>query len=214
MQKGFSVPLLLLGILVVCGVIFSYVFYVKTSQKNYRKVSPNPKQETPLKVYSNQELDFEFQYVEGVEVKIDSEEEFNQRGNGDFRKNFTYYVTYPPAKVLGAFSVLDETGSFEMSPFTVWVFENSNDLTIEKWYNNFWYYPFVWGDYTASRNNVAPMIDATISGQIAKLGVVSYQPGSPKFIYLNHSGKMYLIRIINKQENLEDQILESFKFTN
>lgn len=214
MQKGFSVPLLLLGILVVCGVIFSYVFYVKTSQKNYRKVSPNPKQETPLKVYSNQELDFEFQYVEGVEVKIDSEEEFNQRGNGDFRKNFTYYVTYPPANVLGAFSVLDETGSFEMSPFTVWVFENSNDLTIEKWYNNFWYYPFVWGDYTASRNNVAPMIDATISGQIAKLGVVSYQPGSPKFIYLNHSGKMYLIRIINKQENLEDQILESFKFTN
>lgn len=214
MQKGFSVPLLLLGILVVCGVIFSYVFYVKTSQKNYRKVSPNPKQETPLKVYSNQELDFEFQYVEGVEVKIDSEEEFNQRGNGDFRKNFTYYVTYPPAKVLGAFSVLDETGSFEMSPFTVWVFENSNDLTIEKWYNNFWYYPFVWGDYTASRNNVAPMIDATISGQIAKLGVVSYQPGSPKFIYLNHSGKMYLIRIINKQENLGDQILESFKFTN
>lgn len=209
MQKGFFVPLLLLGILVVIGVIFSYVFYGKTSQKNYLKVSPNSQQETALKIYSNQELGFEFQYVEGVEVKIDSEEEFNRRGNGDFRKNFTYYITYPPAKVVGAVVVLDQSESFEMSPFTVWVFENPDFLTIEKWYENYWYYPFVWGDYTARRNNVAPTNDATISGQLAKSGVVSYQPGSPKFIYINHNGKMYLFRIINQNG---EQIFSTFKF--
>ena len=54
-----------------------------------------------------------------------------------------------------------------------------NSLTIDKWYERYWYYPFVWGDYTARRNSVAPIKESTISGTLAKSGIVTYQPGEP-----------------------------------
>ena len=209
MQKGSVLPLLL-GILVLGGIIGTYLFF--------NKPTPPPlirpiEQKNNLKTYQQEKLGFQFQYTDkDLKVQEDSEEEFNKRGNGDFRKNFTYYVTYQPADVLGAVSVLDESGSYEMNPFTVWVFNNANNLTIEQFYEKYWYYPFVWGDYTERRENVAPINDATISGQLAKYGVVTYREGSPKFVYLSSNGKMYLIRIINNEDNIGDQILSTFKF--
>ena len=211
MQKGSAqiIAILMVIVLILLGVIY----FSQKLTKNDLQISPqvNSKVET-ISTHTDQDLGFELKYPKGMTLKLDTEEEFNKRGNGNFRKNFTYYVTYPPAKVLGAAVVLDEGASYEMSPFTVWVFENPNDLTIDKWYLNFWYYPFVWGDYTARRNNVAPEKEATISGQIAKFGVVTYQPGSPKFLYLKNNNKMYLIRIINNEEKFDDQILSTFKF--
>ena len=209
MQKG-SAQILLILAAVIIAVIAGIFFYQrpKTDSPQITTIL-NPKKVDNSSTYTDQKLDFELQYPKQLILQKDTEEEFNNRGNGNFRKNFTSYVTYPPAEVLGAVVVLDETESFEMSPFTVWVFENPNNLTIEKWYLNFWYYPFVWGDYTGRRNNVAPINDATISGQIAKFGVVNYQPSQPKFIYLSKDKKMFLFRIMGERG---DQILSTFKF--
>ena len=150
--------------------------------------------------YSNSGFGFAFNYDKNFSVKDDSEEEFNKRGNGDFRKNFKGYVGYEPAEVLGAAVVLDKNEEYDLNPFSVWVFDNPDDLTIDKWYGNYWYYPFVWGDFTQKgKIELAPMSDATVSGQIGKSGVIDYQPGKPKFVYLAQDKKMYLFRIIGTE---------------
>lgn len=206
MQKGSVLPIVL-GILIISGLIASYFYLNKPTAPPLVKPI---EQRDNLKIYTNKELGFKIQYDDrDLKVQEDSEEEFNKRGNGNFRKNFAYYVTYTPAEILGIVAVLDETNSYETNPLTIWVFNNDNNLTIDKWYANFWYYPFVWGDYTERRNNVAPINEATISGQIAKYGVVNYQPSQPKFIYLSNDKKMFLFRIIGEKG---DQIISTFKF--
>ncbi|MDP3758856.1 MAG: hypothetical protein Q8Q86_03985, partial [Candidatus Daviesbacteria bacterium] len=121
---------------------------------------------------------------------------------------------YEPGEVLGAVVVLDQGNDFETSPFTIWVFNNDSNLTIEQWFKDYWYYPILWGvfDYT-SKGHIALDQEATISGQIAKYKIVYYQPGSPKFMYVAKNEKMYLFRIIDDAKHTGDQILSSFKFS-
>jgi len=211
MQKGSAQILLILTSLIL-AVIGGLYFYQRQKTDNPQiSVLLDPKKVEKVSSYTDQKLGFELKYPKQLILQADTEEEFDQRGNGNFRKNFTSYVTYPPQDVLGAVVILDETASFEMSPFTVWIFENPNDLTIDKWYLNFWYYPFVWGDYTMRRENVAPVNDATVSGQLSKSGIVDYQPGKPKFVYIDYRGKMYLFRIISE---VGEQVINTFKFLN
>lgn len=211
MQKGSVLPFILIIVVLVLAAgiaTYSSSYFLKQT-KPLTQVVTAPA--TPqLKIYTNSSLGFEFQDV-GLTVQQDSEEEFNQRGNGNFRKNFAYYVTYQPAEVLGIVAVLDEQKSYETNTLTIWVFDNPDNLTIEKWYEKYWYYPFVWGDYTSRRDNVAPVKEATISGILAKSGIVTYRAGEPKFVYLSKNGKMYLFRVIGEAG---DKILESFKFLN
>lgn len=209
MQKGSAqISLIIVAlILVLLGVLY---FSQRPKNDNLQIATVlNPQKEELESIYTDQKLGFELKYPKQLILQPDTEEAFNKRGNGNFRKNFTSYVTYPPPEVLGAVIILDETGSFETNPFTVWVFNNPENLEVDKWYLNFWYYPFVWGDYTQRRNNVAPINEASISGQLSKSGVVDYQPGKPKFVYLNYQGKMYLFRIISE---MGEQILSTFKF--
>ena len=205
MQKGSA----LIVVILIALIFFAIGFYFYSSNVNYQDpVSPSAgKEET--KTYTSQELGFEFGYGRNLSVKEDSEEEFNKRGNGNFRKNFTGYIGYSPREVLGAVAVLDKTSSFDASPLTVWIFSNADNLTVKQWYEDYWYYPFVWGDFTASREKVSPQNIATISGQLAYFGIVNYQPNAQKFIYLTKNGKMYLFRIIGQEG---DQILSTFKF--
>lgn len=206
MQKGFTVLPIFLGILLIAGVMVGFLYF---NQSTPSPLVKPVEQKDKLKTYTNEELGFQIQYDDkDLRVQEDSEEEFNKRGNGNFRKNFAYYVTYQPAEVLGIVAVLDETNSYETTPLTIWVFNNNNNLTIEKWYKDFWYYPFVWGDYTERRNNVAPTQDATVSGQLARYGVVNYQPSQPKFIYLSKDEKMFLFRVIGESG---EQILATLR---
>ncbi len=160
-------------------------------------------------------LGFSLSYKKDLTVKEDSEEEYNKRGNGDFRKNFKGYVGYEPPAFLGAAAVLGKDNNFDNNPFTIWVFDNPNNLTVDGWFDKYWYYPFVWGvfDYT-SKGHIALDKEATVSGEMAKSKVVVYQPGQPKFIYVAKEGKMYLFRIIDDSKNTGDQILSTFKFLN
>lgn len=203
-QKGSALILsVLAGLVILGGIVYFF-------NKPVIQTPISPKLENSFSTYTNQKLGFEFEYQE-VAVKEDSEEEFNKRGNGDFRKNFTNYIQYEPAKVLGAAVVLGKEESFDTNPLTVWVFDNENNLTIDEWYKKYWYYPFVWGDFTSRKENVAPIKEATISGKVGKVGIVDYKEGRPKFIYLAKDQKMYLFRIIGSSG---DQILETLQFLN
>lgn len=210
MQRG-SAQLLVVFIIVTALVAGGY-YYLSAKGKNpLPAINENV---APLKTlqssdYANQSLGFTFTYPKGLTLKEDTEEDFNKRGNGDFRKNFKGYVGYEPGKFSGAVVLLQDS-SFDQNPFTVWVFDNPDNLSIDEWYKNFWYYPFVWGvfDYS-SKNHITPDTEATISGQQAKYKIVSYQPGKPKFIYVAKDKKMYLFRIIGETG---DNLLFTFKF--
>ena len=211
MQKGFAQ--LLLIIVGLAAVVFGGIYYYQSLKGNnplpvYKLTPPLISQ---FKDYSNP-LGFQFQYHKDLVVKEDTEEEFNVRGGGDFRKNFKGYVQYEPGKFLGGVVVLDKTSSYDTNPFTLWVFDNPQDLSIDDWYKNYWYYPFVWGDFTyTGKFELAPKTEATISGQMAKSGIIDYQPGKPKFVYLSKNKKMYLFRIIGEEG---DKILSTFKYLN
>lgn len=209
-QKGSATLLLLLAGLVLIPVVIYYLSL--QSPKSIPTVSVNREAQDSIKTYTNQQLGFEFKYQKDLTVKEDSEEQFNKRGNGNFRKNFKGYVGYEPGKLVGAVVVLDKDNNFDKNPFTVWVFDNQDEVSIDKWYSQYWFYPFVWGDFTyTGKFTLAPKEEATISGQMAKSGIVDYQPGKPKFVYLSKDKKIYLFRIIGKEG---DQILSTFKFTN
>lgn len=210
-SKGFAQLLIILTALLV--LIGGGVYLYQGTQDNLpSSTKPTPQAKLEFQDYSSQNLGFKFKYPTDLAVKEDTEEEFNKRGNGNFRKNFTSYVAYEPGKFLGAVVVLGNDENFDTSPFTVWVFDNPNDLSIDEWYKSYWYYPFVWGDFTyTGKFTLAPKEEATISGQMGKSGVIDYQEGKPKFIYLSKDKKMYLFRVIGETG---DQILSSFKFLN
>src|SRR3989344_329526 len=213
MQKGFSVPLLLGGVLIAALLFGWYLLNSlnKGQQSNNFSLSPVDSVEKKNNLYTNSSLGFEFQYPDdkGWTVLEDSEEGFNKRGNGDFRKNFTGYVGYEPGKLLGATVVLNNENNFDTSPLTVWVFDNPDNLSVDGWFDRYWYYPFLWGVFDpVSKGHVVMDQEATVSGQIAKYKIISYQIGSPKYVYLSNNGKIYLFRIIGE---IGDQILQSFK---
>lgn len=211
MGKGFFAPFLLVGLMIILVV----GYYLINHQRN-PIVSPKLEVVQSEKNYTNQNLGFQFKYDKDLNLKEDTEDDFNKRGNGDFRKNFKGYVGYQPGKFLGAVVVLGEDNSYETNPFVVWVFDNPNNLSIDAWYKNYWYYPFVWGDFTyAGKVTLSPKNEATISGQMGKSGVIDYSPGKPKFVYVSKDKKMYLFRIIGDAQNSPaDKILATVKFTN
>lgn len=219
-QAGFAHFLL---VLVAATVVLSGgYFYQRTKSDTLEK--PNSSvviqsiKQPDYQEYSNSELGFGFKYSKELNLKLDSEEEFDQRaagsaskrGNGDFRKNFKDYVGYEPGKILGAAVVLDSSDSYDTNPFSIWVFNNENNLTIEQWFQNYWYYPYLWGvfDYT-SKSHVALDHEATVSGKLAKTKIVSYQKGPPKYVYISNNGKIYLFRVMGDKG---DKILSEFKF--
>lgn len=210
MQKG-TVPLFIIiaGLLIIGFVSIFTLGLVKSPVPKLplKALTPAP----ALLTYSNRNLGFEFQYPgRGFTMKEDSEEEYNKRGNGDFRKNFKGYVGYEPGKPLGAAVVLDKTGSFDNSPFTVWMFDNPNDLNANSWFDKYWYYPYLWGVFDwVSKGHIALDTEATVSGKPAKSKIVSYQPGKPRFVYVSKDKRMYLFRIIGETGG---QILSTFKF--
>ncbi len=217
MQRGFAhlfLIIIILIILVAGGIFLFKNSTVKNSVPNPVSTIQKIAQTSNTANYSNTNLGFSFNYQKDLIVKEDSEKEFNTRGNGDFRKNFRGYVGYEPPAFAGAVAVLGKDNNFDNNPLTIWVFNNTNNLTIEQWFTNFWYYPFVWGvfDY-ASKSKIVMDQEATVSGELAKSKIVAYQPGSPKFVYIAKEGKMYLFRIIDDKDHTGDQILSSFKFT-
>src|SRR3989344_676485 len=167
-------------ITVVAVVVTGAYFYLSKNQNYLQSANPIKIAISSTKIYTNSQLDFEFSYSKDLTAKEDSEELYNLRVVGQTVK-----------------AVSD--------------FDNPNDKSIDVWYKDYWYYPFVWGDYTSmGKITLAPKDEATVSGQMGRSGVIDYQPGKPKFIYVSNSSKMYLFRIIGEDG---DKILSTFKFT-
>lgn len=213
MQRGFTVPVLLLALLLV---IFGAAFYLRYNKANF-SAAPIPKiqqkqEKQAERKYTNGDLGIEFLVPEGFSAAKDTEEDYNNRGNGNFRKNFADVAGYEPAKVLGAVSVLNKDKNFENSPFSLWVFENPGNLSAEAFFERYWYYPFIWGDFNPpTKKHEFPGEVATISGQLSRFAVINYRTDKPKMIYLPSNGKMYLFKVLGDKG---EKVLGSFKLLN
>lgn len=145
-------------------------------------------------IYKDQALGFSLQIPDGYELVPETEEEFHERNKTNYRKNFKYYVTYEPPAVLKILTLKGHSENlaslWDSSHFSLWIFDNPYNITIDAWYDKFWYYPFLWGQFnTPDKAKIAPKQEGTI---------IDYQPGKPKFVYIPHQNKMFLIRILGE----------------
>ncbi len=208
-QKGFAAPVLLFIVLLAVAGVAIYSFQ---SQKPLSGSSPETAANQPeFKNYVDAGQGFEFKYSSSFSVLEDSQETYNKRNGGyDYAKNFTGTYGYPPPTLIkGVILKSNSSADLSSSPFTLWIFDNPNNFSPERWYENYWYYPFVWGEYEPKKSLEGPDREASLSGQITHSRILNYVPGKPKFIYLPYKGKMYLFRIIGKED-----ILNSFEFLN
>lgn len=213
MQRGSAILIVLFILLIISTVasVFIYKGYKPQIPSALQTTKTKPSLGDSIKTYTNQTLGFELKFNKNLMVREDSEQQFNKRGGGDFRKNFKDFVGYEPGKVLGAVTVLEQDESFDKSPFTVWIYDNPNNTDTQDWYNKYWYFPFVWGDFDYSKEKIKPGENVFIDGEIGKGVQIDYQPVKPKLIYLNKGGKMYLFRILGQEGQ---SILDSFKLLN
>lgn len=209
MQKGFARLFLIFAVLIL--VAFGVYRLTPSSSTSNPPNSPTTPDVSKFNNYLDDSLGFSFKHAKNLTVKQDSEEEFNKRGNGNFRKNFKGYVMYEPANVLGAMVVLDKNNDYDKAPFSVWIFDNQEKIDLSAWFEKYWFYPYLWGVFSEpDKGHIRPEKEATISGQTVKYSVVSYQPGSPKYILISQNQQMYLLRVVGSEG---EKILQSFKFT-
>lgn len=205
-QKGsVLLPVFLLTLLVIA--LTSFLLFKNNSvQKLETVIIPSPVKETE-NIYQDEFLSFS--YPDGFEVVEESEESYFERTNTNYRKDFTYYVEYSPPPFVKSIVVKDQnkklSSQFDEEPLTIWVFENEQDLSVDKWYQTYWYYPFVWGQFNSpDKNKIAPEKIATISGVTGKYNSVSYRPEKPQFMLIPKNNKMFLLRVVSQEKDNSD----------
>lgn len=226
MQRGSVLPLLLIiGVIISIGVGFFYYRYYSpvdlkhppelTNEYDLGQVaSPMPSETTQIQVVDDL-LGLHIILPKGYLLKKETEEEYFKRANGQIRKNFASYIQYSPAEFVKSFYILAEPETNpDKAVVSLWAFKNPDNLSPEDFYKEYWYYPFVWGDFTAAKNKIAPQFIESVGGKEGKFGVVDYRPGKPKFIYLPLENKnlMLQIQLPTEATDSSQEILNSFKF--
>lgn len=183
-------------IFLITGLLASFVAF-KTLLPSNKPISPVVNQKTEQSkpnIFEDQVLGFSLQMPEGYDLVTETEEEFFERNKTDYRKNFKYYVTYEPPVVTKILTLKGHSENlaslWDSAHFSLWVFDNPENITIEAWYDNYWYYPFLWGQFNApEKQKIAPTKEGVI---------IDYQPGKPKFVYMQSKDKMFLMRILGE----------------
>lgn len=223
MQKGFASTLFLVLILLIASSIAGYWFLIRqTNPPTPAKVTTpavTPKVEDlpQTSIYKNPDLGVEFTLPEGFVVKIETEPEYFKRANGNIRNNFTYYVQYSPAEFVSSLYVINQNEKdLANADLSLLIFQNPENLTPQAFYNRYWYYPFIWGEFsTGEKSKISPKNIKLISGVEAGSAVIDFRPGNPEFIYLPQGNKDQMIQIHLPSENnpIGKEILSSFKLT-
>src|SRR3989344_5252124 len=219
MQRGSALPLLLVALFLLgaglAGFFLANSNQPKVPESDQIKVNEISPPASPKAANSSDDLlGLSFEIPSGYKMIKETEEEYFKRANGQIRKNFNYYVLYNPAEFAEAFYVLaGSENNPDKAILTVWVFQNPEDLDPEKFYGKYWYYPFVWGEFSSAKNKIAPVDLELVGGKESKFGVVDYRDNKPKFSYLPLRDKKLMMQIQYPDDNpVAEDILRSFKF--
>ncbi len=222
MQKGFASTLFLVLILLIASSLAGYWFLIReTNPPAPTKVispaiTPKVEDRPQTSLYKNPDLGVEFTLPEGLIVKTETETEYFKRANGNIRNNFTYYVQYSPAEFASSLYVINQDEKdLDKAVFSLLVFQNPENLTPQAFYNRYWYYPFIWGEFaTGEKNKISPKNIKLISGVEAGSATIDFRPGNPEFIYLPVGKKDQMIQIHFPSQNPQaNEILGSFQIT-
>lgn len=220
MQRGFVLPwiLFLIFAIIVSGGIY-YYFNSITSRVEIKqesvKVSPRAASSPQPQSITDDLLDLKLEIPVGYRKVSETEKEYFIRANGEIRKNFGSYIQYPPAEMVEGFYILsDSEKNLDQANLSIWVFKNPDNLDPQKFYSKYWYYPFVWGDFSAGKNKIAPEKKEILGGKEGESGIVDFREGKPKFIYilLKDKNLMMQIQLPSVGNEAGNKILNSFKF--
>lgn len=191
---------------------------VEMKTKDYRAIaSPTPTiaiiDTSTWKMYTNPQLGFSFKYPPNQsKMQLDNEIEYSKRTKSNIPTSFTSFMGYTPPKSIGAVRVIDIVPSGVISAndlfFSVWVFDNSNNLTHEQWNQKYMYYPFTWG-------KMPPIKDQkTTVDKFPAYYSVQDNIGRMQFIYAFKDTKTFLFAVQDepKTNSLGNQILSTFQF--
>lgn len=212
MQKGSAPILILIALVVILGAGTFYWLNFKNQSIPDKLAPPTPpvkQQMEQANKYKNNNLGLELNIPSDLVVTEETEEQFHKRSNGDMRKNFKSTLFYEPAEFVTSLYVTKPDQDLKEAPLSVWVFENPDNLTAAGFYKKYWYYPFIWGDFTSAKEKIAPNIEFMIGESTASSSVAAYQQNSPKYTYLPRGDKMFLFK-----ETDGSDILKSLVFTN
>lgn len=218
MQRGSVLPLVLflicLLVLSAAGFIYFRFLSSKTPDNDTQTTVASPTANSEDQVMRDSLLGLKFEIPIKYSVKKETEEEYFKRAYGNIRKNFGSYVLYSPAEFAEAFYIIsDSENNLDKATVTVWVFKNPEGLDAKEFYDKFWYYPFVWGDFTQAKSEISPANTELINGREVLSGVVGYRDGKPKYIYLPLMDKELMMQIQFKNEDLiAKEIVQSFRF--
>ena len=155
-------------------------------------------------------------------VTIDGEVEYARTTSSGIPNSFIQAKGYSPPEVIWALKVEEKKmyqgrygDEFPLTPFAVWVFDNTQLLSISEWFNKYWYYPFTWGN--AVQTELDKMEPVAI-GVIDEKQAYGYNAGPTprgylKLVYVSQGARIYLFQLLGEEStSLEDQIMASFKF--
>ncbi|MDZ7587206.1 MAG: hypothetical protein U0946_05585 [Patescibacteria group bacterium] len=182
--------------------------------------SPEPKAEAAdptadWKTYIDTKLGFSFKYDQNFYEPIESDEEKvaekSNTGESSIVKVFTNLMGYQPPKFLGAIELKYKLEQKFVNDFTVWVFNNPDNLKPIAWYQKYKYYPH---NFSHSINTIeleeSPKNPLNISNKQAYYGQ-PYGMIPTQLIYIQDQLKMFLISTTQPDPKL-DPILSTFKF--
>ncbi len=212
MQRG-NIALILLVAFLLIGILVGGLIFYQSQKKTplviNQKVLTTPVPTPLVLTYLDSTFGFKFSYPALLIVKSDSESDYNLRNGGDARKDFNSYVQYEPPQIASASAVVAKTQKLNNAPFLIWIFENPLNLNEMAWFEKYWYYPFLWGQFeTAEKAKLAPSKEVSIDQGLVKYGEVAYQAGSPKYYLIPKDQKMILIRVLEGEEGAK--ILKTF----
>ena len=225
MQKG-SAPILIVLLVVISSLgIFGY-WYISSTQTpdTQDELIPPTRQSMPAiapstepspTIYTDPSLGFKTKIPQGFNVREETEEEYFKRANGQIRDNFTSYVQYPPPMFTKSLYVIKESDKdLGNAVLSIVVYENPENLSPEKFYNKYWYYPFIWGEFGGDKSLISPKEIEKVGGTEAGSAVVNFRESKPKFIYLPLEDKKQMLQIHLPSENNQpgEDILKSLVF--
>lgn len=152
-------------------------------------------------------------------MREDNEAEYSKRYNVQLPDEFLKSFKYSPPKLIGGIRVESRItyqdaydNNYNLTPFSVWVFDNQDDIDIDEWFELYSYYPFRWDHSIPSiTGKIRPRSNITIGGI---LGKTSRPDEGMQYIYLLQDKRMILIQIWEEYQSkgIGSLILSTFRF--
>ncbi|MBN1263019.1 MAG: hypothetical protein JW991_01555 [Candidatus Pacebacteria bacterium] len=178
---------------------FGRDFRLKSQRASSIKPSPFPTIEEKIdsslwQTYKNNSCSFSFRYPEDkYQVAPDDEIIYGREGNLDssIKVHFINLMGYEPPKFLYGIKLVDKNKRTHMR---IWLFDNSNMISIDSWYSQYGFYPDNFGPSIGTRpEQEQPTQDFPIKNAIGRQVTLPEMNGEGHYVYILKGDRMYFV---------------------